>query len=159
MKKFILKAAIIAITAMAFTACNKQTAFNIYSVWRYVSSADVEHGETWVNEGEKSIAIYKDGEYAVVISGISAWRGVLHDRGDYSYTFNAVNRLDYETGIVYNVEGQAPYTFALKYDPQTRRLISADGTVEEYYEWFSESGLVPNIDFSATHKETITADP
>jgi len=159
---FLTTITIIAITAMAFTACTKksetQTDFNIYSIWRYVSSADVEHGGTWVNDGEKSIAIFKDGEYAVVISGSYAWRGVLHDRGDYSYTFNAVIRLDYETGIVYNVEGQSPYTFVLKYDPQTRQLVSADGTVEEYYEWFSESGYVPDIDFSNTHQEIITAD-
>jgi len=159
---FLTTIAIITITAIAFTACAKksetQTAFNIYSIWRYVNSADVEHGETWVNDGEKSIAIFEDGEYAVVISGSYAWRGVLHDRGDYSYTFNAVTRLDYETGIVYNVEGQAPYTFVLKYDPQTRQLISADGTVEEYYEWFSESGFVPDIGFSNTHQEILTVD-
>jgi len=170
MKNFILNgatrlwlaAAILAITAMAFTACAKkseaQTDYSIYSIWRYVSSADVEHGGAWVDDGEKSIAIFKDGEYAVVISGSYAWRGFLHDRGDYYYTFNAIIRLDYETGIVYNVEGQAPYTFALKYDPQTRRLISADHTVEEYYEWFSESGYVPDIDFSNTYQEFQTAD-
>ncbi|MCL2186853.1 MAG: hypothetical protein FWB86_13530 [Treponema sp.] len=162
MKNFLM-ITIIAITAMAFTACTKksetQTSFNIYSVWRYASSADVEHGGTWVNENEKSIAIYNDGEYAVVISGSYAWRGVLHDRGDYSYTFNAVTRFDFETGTVYNAEGQSPYTFVLKYDPQTRRLVSADGTVEEYYEWFSESELVPDIGFSNTHQEILTADP
>jgi len=159
---FLTTITIIAITAMVFTACTKksetQADFSIYSIWRYVSSADVEHGGTWVDYGEKSIAIFKDGEYAVVISGSYAWRGVLHDRGDYSYTFNAVIRLDYETGIVYNVEGQAPYTFILKYDPQTRRLISSDHTVEEYYEWFSESGYVPDIDFSNTYQEYHTAD-
>jgi len=153
---------IIAITVISFTACTKksetQADFNIYSIWRYVSSADVEHGGTWVNESEKSIAIFNDGEYAVVISGSYAWRGVLHDRGDYSYTFNAVTRLDYETGIFYNVEGQSPYTFVLKYDPQTRQLVSADGTVEEYYEWFSESGFVPDLGFSSTHQEILTAD-
>ena len=169
MKKFVLNGAaslwlVAAIIAMAFTVCNRgsnaatQTDFNIYSIWRYVSSANVEHGGTWVNDGEKSIAIFKDGEYAVVISGSYAWRGILHDIGDYSYTFNAVARLDYETGIVSNVEGQGPYTFVLKYDPQTRRLISADGTVEEYYEWFSESGFVPDIGFSNTHQEILTAD-
>ena len=73
------------IFVLIFTSCSKksetQADFNIYSIWRYVSSADVEHGETWVNEGEKSIAIFKDGEYAVVISGSYAWRGVIHDRG------------------------------------------------------------------------------
>jgi len=159
---FLIAITIITITTMAFTTCAKksetQTDLNIYSIWRYVSSADVEHGETWINDGEKSIAIFKDGEYAVVISGSYAWRGVLNDRGDYNYTFNAVTRLDYETGIFYNVEGQAPYTFVLKYDPQTRRLVSADGTVEEYYEWFSESGFVPDLGFPNTHQEILTAD-
>ena len=114
MKKKLLTIAIVAVMAMAFTACNRgkgassSGAFSIYGLWRYTGSADVEHGETWYNEGANSISIYKDGENCIVASGNAVWRGFLHEGGDFGFTFNAQTRLDLETGAVHNAEGQGP---------------------------------------------------
>jgi len=150
MKKIFLT---IAITAMAFTACNRgsdaatQTDFSIYGVWRYTGGTDVEHGETWTSDEEMTISFFKDGENVFYTSDNSVWQGVLNDMGDFSYTFNPHTHFNLYTGTANNVEVQGPFAWlVVRYDSENKRLVSADHTVEQYYEW---AGLASPPDLSA----------
>ncbi|MCL2182828.1 MAG: hypothetical protein FWB85_05090 [Chitinispirillia bacterium] len=149
MKKFILVIASIMITAMAFTACNrgssaaKQTDFSIYGVWRHIGGADVEHGGTWTGDGAKTFSFFKDGEnvyYTSSGSGNSIWQGVLEDMGDFRYTFNPHTQFNLDKGTYFDFEVRGPYAWVdVRYDSEKKRLVSADHTTEEYYEWAGES--------------------
>jgi len=137
----------IAITAMAFTACSKksetQTDFSIYGVWRHTGGADVEHGTNWTSGGQTTFSFFKDGENVYYTSselGNSIWLGVLNDMGDFRYTFNPHTEFDFDTGTYFDFVVRGPYAWVdVRYDSEKKRLVSADHTVEEYYEWAGES--------------------
>ena len=97
MKRFILSGAIslwlvavIVITAMAFTACSKksetQTDFNIYSVWRYVSSADEEYYEWFSESGFVPDLGFSSTHQEILTVDISAFTGtwVNSERGTFT---------------------------------------------------------------------------
>jgi len=137
---------IIVITVMAFTACNKksetQTDFTIYSVWRHIGGADVEHGETWTSDGVTTFSFFKDGEnvyYTSSESENSIWQGVLDDMGDFRYAFNPHTQINLDTGTYFDFKVQGPTAWIdVRYDSENKRLISSDHTVEQYYVWAGE---------------------
>jgi hypothetical protein len=141
----ITTAALALAIAFTLTACDEKAAakFSIYGVWRYVGSADVEHGETWHDESTDLITIYDADGMCVIAIGNSVYNGVMHKRDGYSHQFNAHTRFDLESWKIANIEGQGPYTFAFNYDPVKRRLIDSDGTVERYFEWVQEATGIP----------------
>jgi hypothetical protein len=141
-------------TGILITACTPKKPqaeapdFNIYGVWQYTGSADLEHGETWRQEGLDIISIYDDNGNCIITYRNSVYHGQLHRTGDYGFRFNAATRYDLNSLETYNMEGQSPYTFLFNYNPETGQLIEPDHTVENYFEWQQESSasfLMPEM--------------
>ncbi|MCL2765451.1 MAG: hypothetical protein FWD40_09270 [Treponema sp.] len=136
----------IAVIAILLMACTRKAAdadFSIYGQWRYTGSADVEHDETWHEDGLNIITIH-DGDGSCIIEfANSVYYGLLLGGNDNWYQFNAYSRLDLESGEIFNIEGQGPYTFIFGYDAVKKRLIEADHTVERYFEWAGYAGSPP----------------